>query len=92
MANLVADYRLGAGQSSYKCSDCGCLFEAPSPPRGARPWTAEEARVKVDSAFREHAQRCHTSQPRRARDGVTIPLRNRVDPASSGEVGSCATP
>src|SRR5215472_16301258 len=43
----------------FKCSACDQLF-VPSPvPRGARPWTPDEARTKVAGEFNEHVEKAH---------------------------------
>jgi hypothetical protein len=42
-----------------KCSACEQLFYPPPPPRGARPWTPDEARAKLAGEFNEHVEKAH---------------------------------
>ena len=51
----------------FKCSACDQLFSPPPVPRGARPWTPDEARAKLAGEFNEHVEKAHF--PPRAKDG-----------------------
>jgi hypothetical protein len=44
---------------TLRCSDCDRVFSPPPVPRGARPWTLEEAAVKLAAEFREHVEEVH---------------------------------
>ena len=55
----------------FKCSACDQLFFPPPVPRGARPWTPDEARAKLASQFNEHVEKVHSrSRPERLSDTV----------------------
>lgn len=43
----------------FKCSACEQIFSPPPVPRGARPWTADEAKAKLAGQFREHIEKAH---------------------------------
>jgi hypothetical protein len=49
-----------------RCSDCDQVFSPPPVPRGARPWTPDEAIVKLASEFRDHVEKVHRSPGRAA--------------------------
>jgi hypothetical protein len=51
----------------FKCSACDQFFTPPPVPRGARPWTPEEARMKLAGEFSEHAENAHFRS--RTKDG-----------------------
>ena len=46
---------------TLRCSDCDQVFSPPPVPRGARPWTPEEATVKLAAEFRDHVEKVHRS-------------------------------
>jgi hypothetical protein len=50
----------------FKCSVCDQLFSPPPVPRGARPWTPDEARTKLAGEFSEHVEKAHV--PSNAKD------------------------
>lgn len=64
---------------SFRCPVCNCAFEAPPAPRGARPWTAEEARVRIDAQFRTHLQDRHPIE-----QGFAVEAGNELSPARKG--------
>ena len=43
----------------FTCSACDQLFVPPPVPRGARPWTLDEARTKLVGEFNEHVEKAH---------------------------------
>ena len=51
---------------TLRCSDCDQVFSPPPVPRGARPWTPDEAIVKLASEFRDHVEKVHRSPGRAA--------------------------
>ena len=55
---ILADHVAGA-PIAFKCSDCDEVFSPPPVPRGARPWTPEEARAKLAAQFQEHVDKAH---------------------------------
>jgi len=55
---VVADHVAGA-PIAFTCSDCDEVFFPPPAPRGARPWTPEEARAKLAGQFQEHIDKTH---------------------------------
>jgi hypothetical protein len=59
------------GDKSFKCSACDQLFFPPPLPRGARPWTPDEARTKLAGEFSEHVEKAHfPCRPKSASDRV----------------------
>jgi len=42
-----------------KGSACDQLFSLPPVPRGARPWTPDEVRVRLAGEFNEHVEKAH---------------------------------
>ena len=42
-----------------KCSACDQVFYSPPVPRGARPWTPDEARAQLAGEFNEHVEKAH---------------------------------
>jgi hypothetical protein len=59
MPALVVTNTVGGEAVNFKCSDCEEVFSPPSVPRGARPWTLEEARTKVAGQFQDHVEKAH---------------------------------
>jgi len=55
---ILADHVAGA-PIAFKCSDCDEVFSPPPVPRGARPWTPEEARAKLAAQFQEDIVKAH---------------------------------
>jgi len=47
---------------TLRCSDCDQVFSPPPVPRGARPWTPDEATVKLAAEFRDHVEKVHRSR------------------------------
>ena len=43
----------------FKCSACDQLFYPPPVPRGARPWTPDEAKAELAGEFNEHVEKAH---------------------------------
>lgn len=43
----------------FRCSACDQIFSPPPVPRGARPWTPDEARAKLAGEFNEHVEKAH---------------------------------
>jgi hypothetical protein len=60
MSKLVAT-NIAGERMSLRCSDCDQVFFAPPVPRGARPWTPDEAAAKLSAEFREHVEKVHFS-------------------------------
>jgi hypothetical protein len=46
-------------EERLKCSACDQLFYPLPVPRGARPWTPDEAKAKLAGEFNEHLQKAH---------------------------------
>ena len=62
--------------SAFRCPVCNRLFEAPAAPRGSRPWSTEEARVRIDADFRAHLQDCHAVE-----QDFAVETRKQFSPA-----------
>ena len=74
MPKLMVTNRTASEGMTLKCSDCEQVFSPPPVPRGARPWTPDEATAKLAGEFREHVEKVHFSpQP----DGVGDVTRSR---------------
>ena len=74
MPKLMLTNRITGEGMTLKCSDCDQIFSPPPVPRGARPWTPEEATAKVAAEFREHVEKIHFSpRPNGLRDRDAIP-------------------
>ena len=52
---------ISVSNERFKCSACEQMFALPPLPRGARPWTPEEALVKLATQFKEHLAMAHLS-------------------------------
>lgn len=61
MAELTVARYFRGGLAAFRCPVCNCLLEVPAPPRGARPWTADEARIRIDAQFKAHLQDRHAT-------------------------------
>jgi len=62
MPKLMVTNRGACEGMTLRCSDCDRVFSPPPVPRGARPWTPDEAVVKLAAEFREHVENVHLSQ------------------------------
>ena len=61
MPKLMVTNRIASEGMTLKCSDCEQVFSPPPVPRGARPWTPDEATAKLAGEFREHVEKIHFS-------------------------------
>ena len=61
MPKLMVTNRIASEGMTLKCSDCEQVFSPPPVPRGARPWTPDEATAKLAGEFREHVEKVHFS-------------------------------
>jgi hypothetical protein len=59
MPTLVVADPVAGTPIAFKCSDCDKVFFPPAVPRGARPWTPEEARAKLAGEFQDHIDKAH---------------------------------
>lgn len=59
MPKLIVTNGIGAEAITLRCSDCEEVFTPQPVPRGARPWTPEEAGAKLASQFKEHVEKVH---------------------------------
>jgi len=58
-----------------KCSACDQLFYPPPVPRGARPWTPDEARAKLAGEFDEHVEKAHVLSNAANRNDTITPKK-----------------
>jgi hypothetical protein len=61
MPKLMVTNCIVGQRMTLKCSDCEQIFSPPPVPRGARPWTPDEATAKLAGEFREHVEKVHFS-------------------------------
>ena len=66
MSKLMLTNSTVGERVTLRCSDCDQVFSPPPVPRGARPWTPDEAIVKLASEFRDHVEKVHRSPGRAA--------------------------
>jgi len=59
MSKLMLTNSTVGERVTLRCSDCDQVFSPPPVPRGARPWTPDEATVKLAAEFREHVEKVH---------------------------------
>jgi hypothetical protein len=59
LPKLMLTKRIASEVMTLRCSACDQLFAAPPVPRGARPWTADEATAKLAAEFSEHVEKVH---------------------------------
>jgi hypothetical protein len=63
---------------TLRCSDCDQVFSPPVP-RGARPWTPDEAIAILASEFRDHVEKVHRSlRPSSVKGSDVIPAEGVV--------------
>ena len=62
MEELVATEGAEGTCLLFRCSACKRVFTPPPAPRGARLWSADEARVRVTAEFIEHVQGRHAGE------------------------------
>jgi hypothetical protein len=60
-----------ADDKRFKSSACDQFFSPPPVPRGARPWTPDEATAKLAGEFNEHVEKAHSrSRPEGVSDTI----------------------
>jgi len=80
MLKLMVTNRTAGEGMTLRCSDCDQVFSPPPVPRGARPWTPDEATVKLATEFREHVEKVHLSPRPGRREG------HRCDPGRGNQI------